>query len=178
MTGYIYNLPNLVSFMRALTAFPIVYSIKHNNPVVFLWIALAVFSDWLDGFLARRLNIESKLGASVDPIADFVVIASVMTYFTVNGYMSYYLWWLMCIRYFTIFTAATLIVHFTDVTPRSNFLGKCSVCLFSIYGLGVLLSFDEMLMTITLSIFIVFLMVSWFQYLRTYSVPLCSVFYR
>ena len=88
MTGYIYNLPNLVSFMRALTAFPIVYSIKHNNPVVFLWIALAVFSDWLDGFLARRLNIESKLGASVDPIADFVFIASVMTYFTVNGYMS------------------------------------------------------------------------------------------
>lgn len=176
MTGYIFNLPNLISLLRALTAIPIVYAIKHNSPMVFFWISVAVFSDWLDGFLARRLKLESTLGAIIDPVADFVVIASVMTFFTMNGYISQNLWWLMFFRYFTIFIAATILIHYTDVNPKSNIFGKCSVCVFSFYGVGILLNFSHLLMNMTLFVFVLLLLISWIQYLRTYATPIWNHF--
>ncbi|MDG2348993.1 MAG: CDP-alcohol phosphatidyltransferase family protein [Gammaproteobacteria bacterium] len=170
--GSIFNLPNLISLLRALTAFPIVYGIKHNQPIVFLWVGIAVITDWLDGFLARRLHMESTVGAIIDPIADFVVIASVMTFFTLHGYISQSLWWLMFFRYLTIFIAATILINYTEQKPKSNLLGKCSVCVFCFYALSVWLSFNQPLMTITLYIFVTLLLLSWGQYLKTYATPI------
>lgn len=34
--------------------------------------ALAALTDWLDGFLARKLGVESPFGAFLDPVADKV----------------------------------------------------------------------------------------------------------
>src|SRR5437764_514187 len=50
-------------------------------PHVHRWWAVAVFAvmaitDKLDGYLARRLNQTSKLGAMLDPVADKLLIAS------------------------------------------------------------------------------------------------------
>lgn len=42
---------------------------------------LAALTDWLDGFLARKLNVESALGAFLDPIGDKVLV---------NGYLLAY----------------------------------------------------------------------------------------
>ena len=40
---------------------------------------LAGISDWLDGYLARKLQLESKFGAFIDPVADkLIVIASLV----------------------------------------------------------------------------------------------------
>ncbi|HEX6221852.1 MAG TPA: CDP-alcohol phosphatidyltransferase family protein, partial [Acidimicrobiia bacterium] len=40
--------------------------------------ALIATTDWIDGFLARRLNQVSKLGKSLDPVADRLMIASAL----------------------------------------------------------------------------------------------------
>jgi CDP-diacylglycerol--glycerol-3-phosphate 3-phosphatidyltransferase len=40
--------------------------------VVFL---LAAFTDWLDGYLARRMNLTSAFGAFLDPVADKLMVA-------------------------------------------------------------------------------------------------------
>lgn len=37
--------------------------------------ALAAITDWLDGYLARRLNQTSPLGAFLDPVADKLIVA-------------------------------------------------------------------------------------------------------
>jgi len=37
--------------------------------------ALAAFTDWLDGFLARKLNQTSRFGAFLDPVADKLMVA-------------------------------------------------------------------------------------------------------
>ena len=37
--------------------------------------ALACFTDWLDGYLARVLNQMSKLGAFLDPVADKLIVS-------------------------------------------------------------------------------------------------------
>ena len=155
-----------------MTAFPIIYGIKHNHPIVFLWVGIAIITDWLDGLLARRLNLESTIGAIIDPVADFIVIAAVMTFFTMHGYISQYLWWFMFFRYLTIFVSAIILINCTDVKPKSNLLGKCSVCVFCLYGLGVWLGIDSTVMAVTLYIFVTLLLLSWVQYLKTYITPI------
>ena len=47
--------------------------------------AIAGFTDWLDGFLARRYGIESKFGATLDPIADKVLTGIGLLLITHSG---------------------------------------------------------------------------------------------
>ena len=38
--------------------------------------ALAALTDWLDGFLARRLQLETPFGAFFDPVADKLMVCA------------------------------------------------------------------------------------------------------
>ncbi|PLA73639.1 CDP-diacylglycerol--glycerol-3-phosphate 3-phosphatidyltransferase [Hydrogenovibrio sp. SC-1] len=37
---------------------------------------IASITDWFDGYLARKLNVSSKLGAFLDPVADKLIVAA------------------------------------------------------------------------------------------------------
>ena len=39
---------------------------------------LAAITDWLDGYLARRLNLQSKFGAFLDPVADKLMVTTAL----------------------------------------------------------------------------------------------------
>jgi CDP-diacylglycerol--glycerol-3-phosphate 3-phosphatidyltransferase len=39
---------------------------------------IAAITDWFDGFLARKLNVSSKLGAFLDPVADKLIVAAAL----------------------------------------------------------------------------------------------------
>ena len=75
----IYNLPNLLTVLRILLIpvfivlfyLPVGWS-REAATAVFL---LAAVTDWLDGFLARRMQLVSALGAFLDPVADKLMVA-------------------------------------------------------------------------------------------------------
>ena len=75
----IYNLPNLLTVLRILLIpvfivlfyLPVDWS-REAATAVFL---LAAVTDWLDGFLARRMQLVSALGAFLDPVADKLMVA-------------------------------------------------------------------------------------------------------
>ena len=64
-------LPNLITGLRLLLLPAFGWSVVAGRavlaPVLLLGLA---FSDWLDGFLARRYRAESRFGAFLDPVAD------------------------------------------------------------------------------------------------------------
>ncbi len=155
-------------------ALPILMCIKSNSSFVFFWVGLAVFSDWLDGHLARKWQLTSDVGLVIDPLADFVVIASIMTYFTRHGIVGPGLWWLMFFRYLSIIIACLYLFINFGVKSRSNFLGKCSVCVFSLYGLSFLFDFNYSIQNSILNAFVFSLILSWIQYYRTYIKVLCQ----
>ncbi len=68
------NIPNALSFARILLAIPIALLLHKGGEYSFLLagilLVIAAFTDWLDGFLARRLGQESLVGSLLDILAD------------------------------------------------------------------------------------------------------------
>lgn len=78
------NLANTVTCSRVLMIPIVIFlyysSLPHNNLLAAGMFAIASITDWLDGYLARKLNQTSPFGAFLDPVADklLVVIALVL----------------------------------------------------------------------------------------------------
>ena len=53
--------------------------------VPFFLFAIASFTDYLDGLLARLYKEESKLGELLDPIADKILVAAALVLLIMNG---------------------------------------------------------------------------------------------
>ena len=70
----IYNLPNLVSLIRMLLAPVLIYFAINQQPYWYIGMLLfTVFTDVLDGFLARTLNQITELGSRLDSWGDCVI---------------------------------------------------------------------------------------------------------
>lgn len=68
-------LPNAISILRIVLVLPVVlYIIQGRYDVALGLFFLAAFSDGVDGYLAKRFNWHSHLGALLDPIADKMLV--------------------------------------------------------------------------------------------------------
>ena len=67
------NIPNLLSISRLLLVFPLILFLEINRPFyVFIFIVIGGLTDFFDGLIARKYNIETRLGAILDPLSDKV----------------------------------------------------------------------------------------------------------
>ena len=79
------TLPTLLTWTRivAIPVIVLVYSMplsmETRNLVATVLFVVVALTDWLDGYLARKLNQTSSFGAFLDPVADkFLVCASLL----------------------------------------------------------------------------------------------------
>ena len=81
------NVPNILTWIRILMI-PLVIGVFyvpevwlsswHRNLIATALFGAAAVTDWLDGYLARRLNQMSAFGAFLDPVADKLMIAAAL----------------------------------------------------------------------------------------------------
>ncbi len=91
------NIPNFLTLIRILLI-PVIIVFMEINNFIYSWIALSLYvlacvSDFFDGYLARRFEIESNFGRFLDPIADKILIVSVIFMLVaqekINGFFIY-----------------------------------------------------------------------------------------
>ena len=71
------DIPNILSFLRLLLTVPVIWAFLEEE----FFIALVIFfiagvSDGVDGFLAKRMHWQSRLGGLLDPLADKALLVS------------------------------------------------------------------------------------------------------
>ncbi len=73
-----HSIPNLITLGRILLVPIVVWAIAAGEmEIAFLVFVVAGVSDAVDGFLAKRFNLRSELGALLDPLADKALLVSI-----------------------------------------------------------------------------------------------------
>ena len=80
------NLPNTLSLLRLFLVTPFLIAVIYDLYLLALILfVLAGISDFLDGFLARRLQQKSRLGAFLDPLGDKLLMTVAFIALAVQG---------------------------------------------------------------------------------------------
>jgi cardiolipin synthase len=90
--GRILTIPNLVTIVRLLGVplFLWLLLVRHADGWATTVLAIGGTSDWVDGFLARRLGQVSRLGELLDPLADRLYIIATLLALSVREILP---WW-------------------------------------------------------------------------------------
>ncbi|MFW5443356.1 MAG: CDP-diacylglycerol--glycerol-3-phosphate 3-phosphatidyltransferase [Methylococcaceae bacterium] len=77
-----FNLPTNLTLLRIalIPLLAIVFYLpwEYSNIACTVIFAIAGFTDWLDGYLARKMSLETAFGAFLDPVADKLMVAFVL----------------------------------------------------------------------------------------------------
>lgn len=167
-------LPNAITLVRLFLAPVIAWLILQGRfREALALVVLAGLTDWLDGFLARRLDVTGKLGIVLDPLADKVLLVTLFIVLTAARLIPFWLLALVMGRDLVIVGGALLLRLFRDIHrfPPST-MGKVStffqivfvlmVLLYAAYPYQILL----WLRTLALGLTALFTLLSWIDYVR------------
>ncbi|HEX6692294.1 MAG TPA: CDP-diacylglycerol--glycerol-3-phosphate 3-phosphatidyltransferase [Burkholderiales bacterium] len=83
----LFNVPNLITYSR-IVLIPLIVGIfylpdswlsyENKNVIACAIFTFAAVTDWLDGYLARKLNQMSAFGAFLDPVADKLIVVGAL----------------------------------------------------------------------------------------------------
>lgn len=124
------NLPNWITMSRLLLAVPFLVLLEWPG---LAWAALAVFvvasaTDFLDGYLARKLNQVTALGALLDPLVDKVLVTGALVALAAKGVVPAWSVTLILFREFLVTGLRTLeATH--GVVLSAGMLGKLKTVL-------------------------------------------------
>ena len=172
-------IPNLLSAFRMISFLPVIilFSSEYYLTSFFLFTA-AAWSDFLDGYLARRYNIASNLGSLLDLLADKILVSSILIYlvfYTGNAFLLI-LTIIIIMREISISSLRLFLVsngvEISNITPdkygkSKTFLQMFSISLLLLYPLFGNIFFLSALIILLIST--LFTIVSFLNYLKIWN---------
>ncbi|WP_243259338.1 CDP-diacylglycerol--glycerol-3-phosphate 3-phosphatidyltransferase [Clostridium sp. 'deep sea'] len=120
-------MPNIITFVRILTLPFLVNFLMDGsqsaNKIALIIFLVASLTDFLDGFIARRFNLVSNLGKLLDPLADKLLVVSVLVTMIATGEVSPIVVLLILTREFAV-TGLRAIVASEGVVIAASKYGK------------------------------------------------------
>jgi len=151
----ILTISNFLSFIRIFLVIPIFYYLVQDNRLLALiYILIAVITDILDGYFARKLNQITDLGKVLDPLADkFCTIGGLIALSLYQGFP----WWITAIIIFKdilIMLGSLFLISRRHMVISSNVPGKITVFLIALTVIVYLLKIELLFVTLMLSVLI------------------------
>ena len=144
MENRIFTLSNLISFLRLLMSIPMIFLILGGYRLEAIGlIFLASFSDFADGFIARKYNQISEFGKIIDPLADKVFIgAAIMVLFLTNQLPLWFLLVIICRDILILIGGLFVSIKLKKIIP-SDMVGKISVLIIGLALLSITAGLSE-----------------------------------
>jgi CDP-diacylglycerol--glycerol-3-phosphate 3-phosphatidyltransferase len=87
------NLPTILTLLRIalipVFVFLFYLPVEWSNVAATVVFAIAAWTDWFDGYLARRMKLTSAFGAFLDPVADKLMVAVTLVLLVDNNPTSF-----------------------------------------------------------------------------------------
>ncbi|MEN8199502.1 MAG: CDP-diacylglycerol--glycerol-3-phosphate 3-phosphatidyltransferase [Thermodesulfobacteriota bacterium] len=136
------NLPNILTGVRFLMIplMVVLLMLEQTTAIAFLaWLvfSLAALTDWFDGYLARKYEIETVLGKLMDPLADKILVTAGLIMLIPLGRIPAWVCLLIISREIVITGIRGLAATTGKVVPADN-IGKIKSN-FQYFGIGFLI---------------------------------------
>jgi len=125
------TIPNLISVIRlALIPIFVVLLVSADEPI---WAGLLLgvigATDWVDGYLARRLDQVSEVGKILDPLADRIAVVVALVTGLATGYIPAWFAWLLIVREVIVGIGAIVVALRGHTSLAVRKLGKLATLL-------------------------------------------------
>lgn len=125
------NLPNVLTALRMVLIPVFVWAFFNLHP----WVALAIYllagaTDWLDGYLARKWNQVTAFGKLADPLADKLMLLSMLACLGWSGIVSWWVLFVMLVKEAGMVVGSALLLRKRNVVVMANWLGKAATVSF------------------------------------------------
>jgi CDP-diacylglycerol--glycerol-3-phosphate 3-phosphatidyltransferase len=138
---HVFTWPNFISLTRLLIVVPIIYLHMENdyqvNLTIMILITYGIFSDYLDGLVARKTDEVSELGKMLDPVADKLMAFFLFLYTVWLGWIPVWYFVLGVFRDLTIMAGSAYIKRIRGKVAMAVMSGKISVNVMALYWVSV-----------------------------------------
>ena len=170
----ILTLANFISIVRVFLVFPIIYYLlkPDSSIILFVLILIAIASDALDGYIARRAHEVTHIGMWLDPLADSILIVSVTFYLVLSGIFPMWFFVLFIIRYASIALPGLYLINHTSFVNSANKPGKWATAAVALMLVFHIFQFPsvEYFRSVSLWVAFILLMISWMMYIKRFII--------
>lgn len=130
------NIPNLISMFRILLIPLFIYAFLNgtgDDRIIYpiLIFVISGISDILDGYIARKYHMETKLGAVLDPLADKLMLITALLCFTYYKYIPIWIVIFVILKE-GVMICGGILAYRRGIVTRANVWGKMATLLFHI----------------------------------------------
>ena len=127
LKGEVLNIPNFLSFLRiALVPVFLWLLLEEMFISAITVLAVAGLTDFLDGYLARKLNQTTKLGKMLDPVADRLYIFATLLALSATEVVPWWLAGLVILRDLLMLISLPVLASVGHRSLPVHYLGKAS----------------------------------------------------
>ncbi len=125
-----FTIPNYITFLRILLIPVYLYFfVQGNIPEAALFFSLSAITDFLDGYIARKYNLQSKTGKLLDPLADKLTIVSILLVLIYLDIIPSFISYIILIREMFILFSGIITYIFGHNLINPTLIGKFSMAL-------------------------------------------------
>ncbi|ABP67591.1 CDP-diacylglycerol--glycerol-3-phosphate 3-phosphatidyltransferase [Caldicellulosiruptor saccharolyticus DSM 8903] len=169
------NLPNVLTILRffLIPLFVLAFfsSLRYNYLIAIGVFLLSGLTDVLDGFIARRCNMVTEFGKLFDPLADKLMILTVLWCLAYKGYIPSIIFYIVLFKELFMIVGSVILYGKIKIVVSANIYGKIATVLFYIAIISLLLNMKISLYILVIAVvFAIFaLIVYTVKYLSEYK---------